>query len=81
MPRKRIPRVHQGNRWVEEGVKVKFDPFYYILSFGSSDVKGNKVIGTVVYVNKPHKWFLVEYGNLRTSFKFADVGLEVVVCG
>lgn len=82
MPRKRIPKIHQGIRWVEEGVRVRFDPFYHIQSFGSSDVKGNQVTETVVYVNRAHKWFSVEYGcGLRTSFKFSDVGLEVVVCG
>lgn len=64
------------------GMKVRFDPFGHIQSFGSSDVRGNFVTGTVVYVNKPHKWFSVEYGEgLRTSFKFYEVGQAVTVCG
>lgn len=58
-----------------------FDPFGYIQSFGSTDVKGKKVTGTVIYVNKPHKWFLVEYGDVRTSFKFWEVGTAVTICG
>ena len=82
MPRRRANKRTHGVRWVEEGVKVRFDPFDYIQSFGSSDYKGREVIGTVVYVNAPHKWFSVEYGNgLRTSFKFHEVGRAVVVCG
>lgn len=81
MARKRIPRVHQGVRWVEIGSKVRFDPLACILTSSACDFHEEKAIGTVVYINNPHKWFLVEYGSLRTSFKFSDVGLAVVVCG
>ena len=82
MPRKRAKKSFHTCRWVEEGVTVRFDPFDYIQSFGSSDVKGREVYGTVIYVNKAHKWFSVEYGNgLRTSFKFSEVGQAVTVCG
>ena len=82
MPRRRAKRGFFGMRWIEEGVKVRFDPFDYIQSFGSSDVRGREVTGTVVYVNKAHKWFSVEYGDgLRTSFKFTEVGQVVTICG
>ena len=82
MPRRKANKRFHGVRWVDEGVKVRFNPFAYIQSFGSSDVKGREVTGTVVYVNRPHKWFSVEYGNgLRASFKFFEVGQVVFVCG
>ena len=82
LPHKRASREYHGHRWIEEGVKVRFDPFGSIQFSGSMDIKGGIVTGTVVYVNRKHKWFSVEYGNgLRTSFKFSDVGYEVNVCG
>lgn len=73
--------MYQPQKKPKVGMKVRFDPFSYIQSFGSSDVKGRMVTGTVVYVNKAHKWFSVEYGGLRTSFKFSEVGQAVKVCG
>ena len=81
MARKRIPRVHQGLLWVDIGSKVRFDPMSCISTSSACDIREEKVTGTVVYINYPHKWFLVEYGELRTSFKFSEVGLAVVVCG
>lgn len=66
---------------IEVGQKVRFDPFATIQGFGSEDNKGNFVIGTVVMVNEPHKWFSVKYGKMRTSFKFSDIGEEVTICG
>ena len=82
MPRKREYKRYHASRMVEEGMKVRFDPLGYMQSFGSTDYKGSKVTGTVVYVNRPHKWFLVEYGNgLRTSYKLYEVGLVVTICG
>jgi hypothetical protein len=62
-------------------MKARFDPFGYLTSFGATDVRGKKVTGTVVYVNNAHKWFLVEYGDVRTSFKFSEVGQAVTICG
>ena len=68
---------------VEVGQQARFDPFAHINSFGSTDVKGRFVTGTVVYVNKRHKWLLVEYGSpaLRTSFKFCEIGKGVTIRG
>ena len=65
------------------GDEVQFDPFEEITGFGSNDNRGNPVIGTVVMVNYAHKWFSVEYGDLkmRTSFNFCDIGKTVTVCG
>ena len=81
MARKKIPRVRKGVLWVDIGTKVRFDPLACILTSSACDFHEETVVGTVVYINKAHKWFLVEYDSLRTSFKFADVGLAVTVCG
>lgn len=70
---------------VEVGQKVRFDPFGEITGFGSNDNRGNYVTGTVVMVNEPHKWILVEYycGGVkqRVSFKFSQIGKDVWICG
>ena len=68
---------------IEVGQQVRFDPFHYINSFGSTDIKGKFTYGTIVYINKKNKWFSVEYGSpaLRTSFKICDIGKVVKVCG
>lgn len=68
---------------VNVGQKVRFDPFKTITGFSSEDHRNNPVTGTVIYVNKPHKWFSVEYGNpkMRTSFKFGQIGEDVKVIG
>ena len=63
--------------------KVRFDPFREMTGFSSESNRGNFVTGTVVAVHYGHKWFSVEYGcpAMRTSFKFADIGSVVKVCG
>lgn len=68
---------------IKVGQKVRFDPFKDITGFSSNDCRGKTVVGTVVMVNVPHKWFSVEYGNpkMRASFKFCDIGQAVTVCG
>lgn len=68
---------------VKIGQTVQFDPFLTITGFASEDNKGSFVPGKVVYINKPHKWFSVEYGSplMRTSFKFSEIGKEVQICG
>ena len=81
MAKRRIPRVVQGARRVDVGTLVAFDPLACISTSSACDYHDEKTTGTVVYINKPHKWFLVEYGELRTSFKFSEIGLAVVVCG
>lgn len=68
---------------VEVGQKVRFDPLHYVGGYGAEMVRGNEVIGTVVMVNEPNKWFSVEYGNpkARISFKFCDIGQAVKIVG
>lgn len=71
---------------IKIGQKVKFDPLRDINIVGARDRldgKLNKVVGTITYINAPHRWFSVEYGDkkkgyhLRTSFKFDDYGTKV----
>lgn len=71
---------------IKIGQKVKFDPLRDISIMGVLDrrtAKFDKVVGTITYINVPHRWFSVEYGDkkkgyhLRTSFKFDDYGTKV----
>ena len=68
---------------IKVGQKVSFDPFAAIKGFAIEESKGKIVTGTVVYVNEPHKWFSVEYGDpkARISFLFCEIGEEVKICG
>jgi hypothetical protein len=65
--------------------KVQFDPFKEITGFASEDNKGKLVTGTVVLVNYENKWFSVEYEcggeKQRASFKFCQIGKDVLICG
>ena len=65
--------------------KVQFDPFKEVTGFASEDNRGKMVTGTVVIVNHVNKWFSVEYecGGVkqRTSFKFSQIGKDVLICG
>ena len=44
---------------------------------------GDVIEGTVIEINDEHKWFRVEYGpnNLKTCFKFCDIGKRVEIVG
>lgn len=70
---------------IKAGQKVRFDPFKEITGFASDDNRGQNVTGTVVMVCEPNKWFSVEYecGGVkqRTSFKFCQIGKDVMICG
>lgn len=61
---------------VKVGMTAMFDPFADMTQSNSiGAVRGQNVKGTVVYVNEPHYWFSVAYGNgLRTSFHFSEIG-------
>ena len=64
---------------IQVGQKVRFDALYGCKQ--SIEKITAFTIGTVVYVNEPHKWFSVRYGgNQRTSFKFTEIGQEVKLC-
>jgi hypothetical protein len=65
---------------VKVGQKVRFDPFYGMKGYGV-EVCREEVTGTVVMINHKHKWFLVAYGNNRTSFRFDDIGELVTIVG
>lgn len=70
---------------IKIGQMVRFNPLAETRGFGAEDHRGHYVTGTVVMVNIPHKWFLVEYSygsvKQRTSFKFCQIGKEVQICG
>lgn len=65
--------------------KVRFDPFKEITGFASEDNRGKIVTGTVVLINYRKKLFWVEYDcggtKQRTSFKFSQIGKDVLICG
>ena len=64
---------------IEVGQKVRFDPF--ATNKDSVEKIRITVVGTVVYVNKPHHWFSVMYNeNQRTSFNFSEIGDSVRLC-
>ena len=65
---------------IEVGQKVRFDPSYSWMGYGVEACRG-RVTGEVVFVNEEHQWFLVQYGDMRTSFKLSQIGQEVRVCG
>lgn len=61
------------------GQKVQFNPMDGIRFTGCSE-KPEIAIGKVMYINKPHRWFSVVYGDgdrCRTSFHFCDIGTKV----
>ena len=70
---------------INVGQKVRFTPLDKVMGFASNDYRGQSFTGAVVMINKPHKWFLVEYvcssGKQRTSFKFSQIGKDVLICG
>ena len=64
---------------IQVGQKVRFDALYGCKQ--SIDKITAYTIGTVVYVNEPHKCFSVQYGDdQRTSFKFTEIGQNVTLC-
>ena len=66
---------------VKLGQRVRFDPFAPICGMGVEEIR-EMVYGKIVYINEPHKWFSVKYGDhLLTSFHFFDIGKEVTICG
>ena len=64
------------------GDRVRFDPFQFDKCLDVGLLRKN-IPGEVVEVNYTHKWFSVEYGcpAMRTSFKFCDIGKDVIVVG
>lgn len=64
---------------IQVGQKVRFDALLGIKQ--SIEKITADTIGTVVYINEPHNWFSVAYGeNQRTSFKFTEIGKNVYIC-
>lgn len=66
---------------IQVGQKVRLDPLKEMKGFGAEDNRGRMLTGTVVWINVPHQWFSVRYGNnQRTSFKFCEIGHNVHIC-
>lgn len=67
---------------IKVGQQVLIDPFKDIRTYGLSGSRALQV-GDVIYVNKPHRWFGVEYGEedvrQRISYKFADINETVKI--
>lgn len=64
---------------IQVGQKVRFDPFETASGFGINELR-KEVVGTVIAVYHKHQWFSVLHGELRTSFKFCDIGDNVHIC-
>lgn len=64
---------------IEVGQKVRLEPLKELTGFATKMNRKEAQIGTVIYVNRRHRWFLVEYldRKLRTSFKFSQIGQDV----
>ena len=65
---------------IEVGQKVRFDPFKHIRAMDVGEMR-YYITGRIAYINWKHRWFSVEYGKLRTSFNFWDIGKDVKICG
>lgn len=67
------------------GRAVTFIPTQDCDKIARPSAKARRFGGTVVYVNKPNKYFTVEYERrgytMRESFKFAEIGKVVKVHG
>ena len=64
---------------VNVGQTVRFDAMAAIKN-SIEKIKAD-TYGTVVFINKRHKWFSVQYGdNQRISFKFSEIGQNVYLC-
>ena len=61
---------------VKVGQRVQCKPYAGMHTLGAG-VADEVVVGVVLYVNKDHRWFTVEYDkdhHFRVSFKFDDLG-------
>jgi hypothetical protein len=64
---------------IEVGQKVRFDALAAVKN--SVEKLKADTTGTVVYINEPHRWFLVVHDeNQRISFKFSEIGQNVFLC-
>ena len=62
--------------------KVRIKPFAHMLKTGANEAELEwEVEGTVKYVNAPHRWFSVEYGEYgqRIAYNFCDIGKSVIM--
>lgn len=69
------------------GTKVRLDPLYGLDLDKYNYQKPNYTTGKVVYINRPHNWFMVEYVAKETGvtlyrgYKFDDLDTKYLyVC-
>lgn len=73
MSHKRKPHIYIGRR-----VRFALDN---LTGTGTDSMARMRVYGVVSYINRNHRWFLVDVDGLRTCFHFSDIGSEVFVVG
>lgn len=70
---------------IEVGQKMRFIPHWNKSEHDDEDAKRDKtIVGTVVYVNRDHKQFAVEYSSCggnkqKETFKFSQIGKDIFV--
>lgn len=73
MAHKRKPHIYLGRR-----VRFTLDN---LTGTGTDNRSKTMIYGVVSYINRNHRWFLVDVDGLRTCFHFSDIGSEVFVVG
>ena len=71
---------------IDIGQKMRFIPHWNINEHDDEATKREKtVVGTVVYVNRPHRNFAVEYncgGTMqKETFNFSEIGKNIFKAG
>ena len=72
--------AHKRKPYVYIGTKVRFS-LDQLVGAGTDDRRSTYIRGVVTYVNRAHRWFLVDVCGLRTCFFFSDIGEGVYVIG
>ena len=67
---------------IKPGTKVKFKPLGSLGLSAPCGADQIEAVGTIIYVNREHNWFGVEYGDdrARISFTLGDIGDTVHIC-
>ena len=71
---------HRKKPYIYLGRRVCFNA-ECLTGTGLDGCRRQDVIGFVTYINRPHRWFLVDVCGLKTSFFFSDLGKEVFTVG
>jgi hypothetical protein len=68
------------------GTSVEYLPYFMVNERDTPEERlSNRIVGKVISVNNAHRFFTVQYMAhgvpIRESFKFSQLGEEVVICG